>query len=107
MSIEPEPLEERATERDGNVMVTQAWSAVATWPGRFYAAKRSRTTSQKVSGGCLSFMIFGLAFVIVPLAIVMVVEAVLVVWALLVTLVWLVGTGVSKLKVERSGTPRS
>jgi hypothetical protein len=72
----------------------KGWASAATWPSKFYDAKRSRSMGQKTSGGCISFLIFGVAFIFVPMMIVIVVEAGIVAYALLFSILWGVGAAV-------------
>jgi hypothetical protein len=82
-------------------IVKNAWKAVAEWPTKFYSAKKSRTVGQKASGGCLSFIFFGIAFVFVPLAIMLTVWAALSAYALAVTIAYGCASGVTRVRQRK------
>lgn len=77
------------------------WAGAGRWPAKFYelrAEKKQReSTLNKAGTGCIGFLLFGLLVFFIPLVCMLAIEAVVVSWAVLWSLLALVGTGVDRL----------
>jgi hypothetical protein len=86
---QPAPFKARARHH-----AAQSWRALARTHYLFYGvpkrARQAQPTSEKVAIGCLSFLVFGWITILLPLLFAMVADAVMLAYALIVSLVWLV-----------------
>ena len=79
-----------------------AWRAVGSFPEKYSKWKKEPSTGQKAQRGCLGFLIFGIAYIFVPMIMFLFIEAVLVAYALLVSLLWGVTAGISVIMGRRN-----
>lgn len=75
----------------------RAWGAVGRFPGSYSRWKTGPSTVQRLQRGCLGWLVFGAVYLVVPLTVFLAVEAVLVTWAVLVSLVAVVAVGIGHL----------
>jgi hypothetical protein len=65
---------------------------VGQFPGKLLAGqkkyKAETPTTKRASNGCLGVLVFGIAYFLLPLIVIVFGEAVLIGWALLVTMIW-------------------
>lgn len=69
-----------------------AWNAAGSWPERYGAWKHGPSAGGRAQRGCLGFLIFGIAYIVVPMLILVCVETVLVGYALIASALWGVGS---------------
>ena len=77
---------------------TGAWGVAGSFPDKYGAWKNGPGVSGRAQRGCLGFLIFGIAYVFVPLVIFIAVEAVIVAYALLLTVLWGLGAAADGLR---------
>jgi hypothetical protein len=78
-----------------------AWGAAASWPDKYSKWKKEPSVGDKAQRGCLGFLIFGIVYIFVPMIIFLFVETALVAYALLVSLLWGIGTVVDGAAARR------
>ncbi len=69
----------------------EAWRLTTAWPAAYAKwrdERRRQSFGTKASNGCLGFLFFGIVVIFVPIMIFTVVEAAVVVYASLLSLVW-------------------
>lgn len=64
-------------------------------------AKKEPSVGDKAQRGCLGFLIFGIVYIFVPMIIFLFVETAIVAYALLVSLLWGIGTVVDGAAARR------
>ncbi|MHB1950254.1 MAG: hypothetical protein ACYCQK_02115 [Acidiferrobacteraceae bacterium] len=71
-----------------------AWAAAGNWPQRYGMWKRAPGIGGRAQRGCLGTMLFGVGYFLLPLMIYLLVEMVIVAWALLASAGWALGGAV-------------
>lgn len=85
-----------------------AWRGVGSFPASYSKWKTGPSAGQRAQRGCLGFLFFGVLYIFIPLMVFLAVEAVLVAWALLMSLIALiviVTTDARALRRSRSEEP--
>ena len=80
---------------------TAAWSAAGSFPDKYAQWKKGPSVGGRAQRGCLGFLIFGIAYIVVPLMVFLCVEIVVVGYALLLTLLWGIGASVDAVRPGR------
>lgn len=75
----------------------RAWERVGRFPNSYSRWKNGPSTVQRLQRGCLGWLIFGVLYLFVPLMVFLAVEAVLLTWAVVVSLVAVVAVGLGHL----------
>jgi hypothetical protein len=78
-----------------------AWGAAASWPDKYSKWKKEPSVGDKAQRGCLGFLIFGVGYILLPLIVFLFAEIVIVAYALLVSLLWGIGTVVDSAAARR------
>lgn len=84
-----------------------ALRAAGAFPEKYAAWKRGPGVGGRAQRGCLGFLIFGIAYIFVPLILFLCVEVVLLVYAALMGVLWGLGAAIDGAAGRRSATKKA